>query len=78
MTSPIFIKNIISEGANFHLNRYANKRNSQFWAMGSPKIIHQASLHPLKMTFWYAIWSERIIRFYFFENENDVTVNKNV
>ena len=70
-----FIHNLIMRDvAHFHLNGSVNKQNTRFWGTENPRVIHQHELHPLKVTIWCGVTSERVIGPYFFEDEDGNTV----
>lgn len=67
-------KIIMSDEAHFHLSGYVNKQNLRFWGTENPHEMHEKPLHPLKVTVWCGICSERVIGPYFFENADGTTV----
>ena len=64
---------IMSDEAHFHISGYVNKQNCRFWCDENPRIIHEQSLHPQKVTVWCGITSARIIGPYFFEDDGVTT-----
>ena len=69
-------KLIMGDEAHFHLNGHVNKQNTRFWGTENPRQVHASPLHPVKVTAWCGVTSERVIGPFFFEdaNENAVTV----
>lgn len=75
---PYVINNLImGDEAHFHLNGFVNKQNMRFWGTTNPRIIHQRCLHPVKVTVWCGVHTERVLGPYFFEDdaESALTVN---
>lgn len=74
-----FQKIIFSDEAHFWLNGFVNKQNMRYWAESNPHVIHEAPLHPEKITVWCGLHAGGVIGPYFFVDENDrhVTVNGN-
>ena len=69
-------KLIMVDEADFHLNRYVNKQNTRFWGTKNSHQVYASPIHPVKVTVWCGVTSERAIGPFFFEdaNENAVTV----
>lgn len=72
-------KIIFSDEAHFWLNGFVNKQNMRYWAGSNPHVIHEAPLHPEKITVWCGLHAGGVIGPYFFVDDNDrhVTVNGN-
>ncbi|KAK9881380.1 hypothetical protein WA026_016271 [Henosepilachna vigintioctopunctata] len=72
-------KIIFSDEAHFWLNGFVNKQNMRYWAGSNPHVVHEAPLHPEKITVWCGLHAGGIIGPYFFVDDNDrhVTVNGN-
>ena len=70
-------KLIMGDEAHFNLNRCVNKQNTRFWGTENPWQVHASPMHPVKVTVWCGVTSERVIGLFFFEdaNKNAVTVN---
>ena len=49
----------------------------RYWSVSNPHVLHEASLHPEKITIWCGLWAGGIIGPYFFKNDDGrkVTVN---
>jgi len=54
-----------------------NKQNYRYWALDNPHEIHQRPLHGAKVKVCCAVYSHDISSPYFFENEEEPTVNAN-
>jgi len=65
---------ITSDEAHFHLDGYVNKQNCRYWAIETPRELHQKPLHSPKVTVWCAVSKFGIIGPYFFEDERGQTV----
>lgn len=77
-TDPLFSSKILfSDEAHFTMDGFVNKQNCRIWGDENPRVIHEKSLHPPKVTVWCAFWANGIIGPFFFENDagNAVTVN---
>lgn len=73
-----FNKIIFSDEAHFHLNGYVNKQNCRIWATENPRVTHEVSLHPKRVTVWCALWAGGVMGPFFFEDAEDesaLTVN---
>ena len=66
----------LKDEAHFYLNGHVNKQNTRFWGTENSRQVHAIPLHPVKVTAWCGVTSERVIGPFFFEdaNENAVTV----
>jgi len=64
----------MSDEAHFHLTGYVNKQNYRYWADSNPKEVHEHPLHSSKVTVWCAVSSHGVIRPYFLENEDRITI----
>jgi len=51
-----------------------NKQNYRYWADSNPKEVRERPLHSSKVTVWCAVSSHRVIRPYFFQNEERITM----
>ena len=62
---------------HFTIDGFVNKQNCRIWGDENPRVIHDKSLHPQKVTVWCAFLENGIIGSFFFEDdaENAVTVN---
>ena len=51
----------------------------RYWADNNPHVIHEAALHPEKITVWCGLYAAGVIGPYFFVDDNDrhVTMNGN-
>ncbi|GFU89139.1 hypothetical protein TNCV_2895871 [Trichonephila clavipes] len=59
---PDFHKRILfSDEAHFWLNGYVNKQNCRIWSEANPQVYVETSLHPEKLTVWYALWAGGIL-----------------
>lgn len=58
-------------GPNRDGHRFRFKQSCRIWSDDNPPAIVDVPLHPQKVIFWCALWVERIIGTYFFENETD-------
>ncbi|GFT63563.1 DUF4817 domain-containing protein [Trichonephila clavipes] len=67
---------LFSDEAHFWLNSYVNKQNCRIWSEANLQV-YVETLHPEKLTVWYALWAGGIIGPYFFKNDegHNVTVN---
>ncbi|GFV71326.1 putative transposable element [Trichonephila clavipes] len=75
---PDFHKRILfRDEAHFWLNGYVNKQNCRIGSESNPQVYIETSLHPEKLTVWFALWAGGIIGPYFFKNDegHNVTVN---
>ena len=61
-------KIIVRDEGHFHLSGYVNKQNYRFWGTENPRLIHEESLHPLKVTAWCAVHAGGVIGPFFFED----------
>ena len=52
--------------AHFTLGGYVNQ-NCRIWGSEDPQVIEESPLHSEKVTVWCALWSEDMIRPYFFQ-----------
>lgn len=53
--------------AHFYLDGSINKQNCCYWAADNPKELHQKPLYSTKVTMWYGVSKEGIVRYYFLE-----------
>jgi len=60
---------VMGDEAHFHLNGFVNKQNMRFWGTENPRIVHQRSLHPVKVTVWCGVTAGKVLGPYFFEDE---------
>ena len=67
-------KIFFGDEVHFTLDGYVNKQNYRIWGPENPQVIEDRPLHPEKVTVLCALWCERVIELYFFENENGTTV----
>lgn len=51
---PIII--IMSDRKHFHLRGFVNNQNYRFWSSTNPYVIHEESLHSLKVTVWCSVY----------------------
>ena len=64
----------MGDEARFHLNGYVNKQNTRFWGTENPRQVHASPMHPVKVTVWCGVNSERVIGPFFFEDANENAV----
>ncbi len=50
-----------TDECHFWLNGFVNKQNMRLWSDENPHAIHEAQLHPEKITVWVAISAHGII-----------------
>ena len=62
-------KIFFSDEPLFTLGRYINKQNCRIWDSENLQVIEERPLHPEKVTFWYALWSECVIGWDNVEND---------
>lgn len=77
---PDFHRKIIfSDEAHFWLNGFVNKQNMRYWSGSNSHVIHEAPLHPEKITVWCGLHAGGVIGPYFFVDgaNRHVTVNGN-
>ena len=60
--------------AHFHLSRYVNKQNYQYWARENPQELCQCPVHSEKLTVWCGIASFGVLGPYFFEDNEGAAV----
>ncbi|KAF7272594.1 hypothetical protein GWI33_014633, partial [Rhynchophorus ferrugineus] len=72
-TEDLWSKFIMSNEAHFLFSGHVNKQKSRY-GTHNPQLIHETSLHPLKITVWCGIHAGNIIGPYFFENDQGVAV----
>ena len=72
-----FWTKFLSDEAHFKLGGYINKHNHCIWDSENLQVIEERSLHPEKVTVWYALWSNGVIGPYFFESNDETTVTVN-
>ncbi|GFX55843.1 uncharacterized protein TNCV_610091 [Trichonephila clavipes] len=59
---PDFHKQILfSDEAHFWFNGYVNKQNCRIWSEANPQVYAETTLHPEKLTVWYALWAGGIL-----------------
>lgn len=59
---PDFHRKIIfSDEAHFWLNGFVNKQNMRYWTESNPHVLHEAPLHPEKVTVWCAMHAGGVI-----------------
>ena len=61
-------KILFSDEAHFTMDGFVNKQNCRIWGDENPRVIHEKSLHPQKVTVWCAFWANGIIEPFFFED----------
>ena len=68
---------LLADEAHFKASENVNKQNYRYWAQNNEHEIHQRPLHSAKVTVCCAVYSHGINSPYFFENEEERTVNEN-
>lgn len=67
----------MSDEAHFHLTGYVNKQSYCYWTDTNPNEVHERPLHASEATVWCVVSLNGIIKPYFFENEQEITVTVN-
>ena len=64
----------MSDEAYISLNGTVNKQNCRFYATENPELTLEEPLHDQKVTVWFGICSDLIIKPFFFEVDVSCTV----
>lgn len=58
-------------------SKFVTEQNDRYWSHKNHREVHEKSVHSSKVIVWSSVGSMRIIKPYFFEDDNDgsVTVN---
>ena len=77
MDGNVSNKIFFSDQAYFTLGGYVNKQNIHIWGFENHQVIEEKPLHAEKVTVWSTLWTEGVIRPYFFENNDETTITVN-
>ena len=64
----------MSDKAWFHLSGYVNSQNTHYWSSENPHVIHETSLHDLKIGVWCAVSGTKIVGPIVFESTMNTDV----